>query len=93
MTRAKFAKFEVGELVEMRCAHRRDGCLVTDWLPGIVVATDPRMLGVRFENDVFVGAGQRVPDQTLWCTHGSRNLRRAAERAADIQTEEVISHE
>jgi hypothetical protein len=82
------AKFEVGEAVEMRCTHVRDGRLVTDWLPGIVAATDHRMLAVRFEIDVFVGAGQRISDRTLWCTHGSRNLRRPSERVPDIQTEE-----
>jgi hypothetical protein len=90
MTRAKF---EVGEVVEMRCTHRRAGRLVTDWLVGIVAATDYRMLAVRFDTEVFVGAGQRLPDQTLWCSHGSRNLRRPTENAADIQTEEVSSPE
>lgn len=92
MARAKFAKFAVGEVVEMRCAHRRNGRLVTDWLAGTVSAADQRMLAVRFEDEVFVG-GQHIPDQTLWCTHGSRNLRRPGERATKIQTEEVGSHE
>jgi hypothetical protein len=85
-------KFAVGEVVEMRCAHRRDGRLVTDWLAGTVSAADQRMLAVRFEAEVFV-AGQRIPDQTLWCTHGSRNLRRLSESATNIHTQEVGSHE
>jgi hypothetical protein len=92
MARTKFAKFAVGEVVEMRCAHRRDGRLVSGWLAGTVCAADQRMLAVRFEAEVFVG-GQTIPDQTLWCTHGSRNLRRLSDRATPIQSEEVGSHE
>jgi hypothetical protein len=64
----------------MRCWHRQDDRLVLDWLPGRVVAGDLRMLAVRFEAEVFANTGQAIPDRTLWCTHGSRNIRRPGER-------------
>jgi hypothetical protein len=86
------AKFEVGEVVEMRCLHRQGGQVVTDWLPGTVVAADYRMLGVRFETDVFANNGLPIGDRTLWCTHGSPNLRRPGERPAVSETHEVSSN-
>ena len=79
MARAKFA---VGEAVEMRCTHLRAGQPVLDWLPGRVTHADDRMVAVHFDAEVFANTGWRVPDRTLWCTHGSRNLRRPAEPAA-----------
>lgn len=87
------AKFEVGELVEMRCLHRRDGQVVLDWLPGSVVAADYRMLGVRFETAVFANSGLAIPDRTLWCTHGSPHLRRPGERQRADPAQEVTSHD
>ncbi len=70
------AKFSVGEAVEMRCHHLRAGQPVQDWLAGTVTHADERMLAVRFEAEVFANTGWRIPDRTLWCTHGSQNLRR-----------------
>jgi hypothetical protein len=72
-------KFSVGERVEMWCDHLRDGQRVTDWLAGTVVEADYRMAAVRFDVDVFSSDGWRIPDRTLWATHGSRNLRRLAD--------------
>jgi hypothetical protein len=71
-------KFEVGQPVEMRCYFVRDGQIVRDWLPGVVVQVEARMLAVKFDVEVFSNNGWRIPDRTLWCTHGSPNLRRAA---------------
>lgn len=72
-------KYAVGEAVEMYCGHLgADGQRVTGWLAGRVVAADSRMLAVRFETEVFANPGWPVPDRTLWCTHGSRHLRRPA---------------
>jgi hypothetical protein len=73
------AKFAVGEAVEMRCHHLRDGQRVVDWLPGRVIEADARMVAVRLEGEVFANNGWPVPDRTLWCTHGSQNLRRLGE--------------
>ncbi|MDW8325368.1 MAG: hypothetical protein RMK99_02275 [Anaerolineales bacterium] len=72
-------KLKPGERVEMRCFHRRGNEIVQDWLPGVVVSADERMLAVRFETDVFSNNGWLVPDRTLWCTHGSPNLRRVTD--------------
>jgi hypothetical protein len=72
-------KFSVGEVVEMRCRHRRDGQVVVDWLPGAVVQADARMVAVRLEGEVYSNNGWLIHDCTLWCTHGSQNLRRVAE--------------
>lgn len=72
-------KFSVGERVEMLCDHLRNGQRVTDWLAGTVTQVDYRMVAVRFEVDVFSSNGWRLPDHTLWATHGSRNLRRKAD--------------
>lgn len=75
-------KFSVGEKVEMRCDHARAGQRVNDWLAGVVVEADPRMMAVRFETDVFSSNGWRIPDRILWCAHGSPNVRRVNEQKA-----------
>jgi len=76
-------KFQVGERVEMRCPHLRDGQLVTDWLAGTVVKTDYRMAAIRFNTLVLASTGQLIADQVLWCTHGSPNLRRPTDKDAE----------
>ena len=72
-------KYEVGERVEMWCPHLRAGRPVTDWVAGKVTQADYRMVAVKFETEVFTGNGWPVPERVLWCTHGSRHLRRPAE--------------
>ena len=69
-------KFQVGERVEMRCDHIRDDKRVNDWLGGVVVEADHRMLAVRFGTDVYSSNGWLIPDRILWCAHGSPNIRR-----------------
>jgi hypothetical protein len=69
------SKFKVGDQVEMRCYHVRDGKTVHDWLAGRVVQADARMLAVMFDTDVYANNGWRIEDRTLWCAHGSPNLR------------------
>jgi hypothetical protein len=80
MSREKFA---TGERVEMRCNHIRAGMPVNDWLPGLVVQTDHRMLAVKFETTVFTSNGLPAPERVLWCTHGSPNLRRPDQTPMD----------
>ena len=87
------AKFEVGEAVEMRCRHRREGQLALDWLGGVVVAADYRMLGVRFDTAVYANTGHPIPDRTLWCTHGSPNLRRPGEHDQTDIAHEVTAND
>jgi len=79
MTRGKFS---VGDKVEVLCDHLRDGRRVAGWLGGTVIAADRRMAAVRFEADVFSSNGWPIPERTLWCAHGSRNLRRPETQAA-----------
>jgi len=74
-------KFEVGENAEVRCRHVAGGRHVEGWLAGKVIAADHRMAAVQFETDVFSSNGFRIPDRTLWCAHGSRNIRRQSETA------------
>jgi hypothetical protein len=76
-----FDKYRVGERVEMWCDHCRNGARQTGWLPGTVAAADHRMVAVTFDDDVFTNMGWPAPDRTLWCTHGSRHLRRPAGEA------------
>jgi len=78
---ANYDKYEVGERVEMYCTHLEAGRPVTDWLEGRVAEADYRMVAVRFEADVYTSNGWPAPGRLLWCTHGSRNLRRLAEPA------------
>ncbi len=78
---ANHEKYEVGERVEMYCPHLRAGQTVTDWVGGQVTQADYRMVAVQFDTDVFASNGWPVPGRVLWCTHGSRHLRRPAEQA------------
>jgi len=71
-----YVKYVVGEAVEVLCHHMRDGQRVHDWLAGTVIQADYRMAGVQFNTDVYSSNGHKIPDRTLWCTHGSRNIRR-----------------
>jgi hypothetical protein len=82
------AKYQIGERVEMLCDHERDGRRVIDWLPGEVIEADPRMLAVRFGAPVYASNGWRIPDQVLWCTHGSRHIRRLGEDGPGPRDEE-----
>lgn len=70
------SKLTVGEQVEVRCHHRQANQIVQDWLAGVVVQVDDRMAAIRFVTDVFSNNGWLIPDRTLWCAHGSPNLRR-----------------
>ena len=70
------AKFVIGEQAEVRCEHVVDGKRAHGWLKGTVVQADYRMAAVKFDTDVFTSDGQPAPDRTLWCAHGSANIRR-----------------
>ena len=76
-------KFEVGESAEVHCRHIAGGQRVEGWLAGKVIAADHRMAAVQFETDVFSSNGFRIPDRTLWCAHGSRNIRRPKDSSTD----------
>jgi len=77
------SKFVVGETVEMFCYHVRDNQRVQDWLTGRVIQTDQRMIAVQFEQAVFSNNGWLIPDQILWCAHGSPHIRRKTTELAE----------
>lgn len=62
----------------MYCPHLRFGQPATDWVAGRVTQADFRMVAVQFETDVYTSNGWPAPGRVLWCTHGSRHLRRPA---------------
>lgn len=71
-------KLMVGEEVELRCWHRRGPQLVNDWLRGRVTQADQRMAAILLSAEVFAANGWPIADRTLWCAHGSPNVRRPA---------------
>jgi hypothetical protein len=68
-------KFDVGEKVEVRCAHHAGEKWANDWVQGVVVQADHRMAAVQFACDVLSSNGWIIPDRTLWLAHGSKNIR------------------
>lgn len=74
------ARFKVGDVVEVYCDHDRDGKRVRDWLQGVVVQVDEKMIAVQFTEDVYLTDGWMVPDRVLWTQHGSDTIRPASRR-------------
>jgi hypothetical protein len=72
--------FEVGDRVEVLCDHNRDDARVRDWLDGIVVQADYKMVAVQFVQDVYLTGGWMVPDRVLWCQQNSDVIRPAKKR-------------
>ena len=67
----------VGEVVEVYCDHNRDGRRVRDWLQGVVVQVDEKMVAIQFTEDVYLTDGWMVPDRVLWTQHSSETIRQA----------------
>ena len=72
--------FEVGDQVEVLCDHNREEARVRDWLDGIVVQADYKMVAVQFVEDVYLTGGWMVPDRVLWCQQNSDVIRPAKKR-------------
>lgn len=71
-------QFEVGDMVEVFCDHDNDKDeRVRDWLQGVIVQIDPKMIAVQFLQNVYLTEGWMVPDHVIWCPHDSKNIRRA----------------
>lgn len=68
-------KFQVGDHVDVYCDHERDGNRVRDWLEGVVVQVDPKMIAVQFKDNVYLTDGWMVPDHVLWCPKLSPHIR------------------
>jgi hypothetical protein len=68
--------YNVGDRVEVFCDHENaQGDRVRDWLIGIVVQADPKMVAIQFQENVYLTDGWMVPDHVLWCTQESSNIR------------------
>lgn len=67
--------FSVGDLVSVMCDHEKGEQRIRDWLEGIVVQVDPKMVAVQFNTNVFLTDGWMVPDRILWYPLESKNIR------------------
>ncbi len=72
--------YEVGDRVEVYCDHNRDDNRVRDWLKGVVVQADYKMVAVQFVEDVYLTGGWMIPDRVLWCQQNSGMIRWATKR-------------
>lgn len=70
-------EFKVGDRVEVFCDHDHNDDRVRDWLSGVVVQVDPKMIAVQFQESVYLTDGWMVPDHVLWCTKTSSHIRHA----------------
>jgi 5S rRNA maturation endonuclease (ribonuclease M5) len=71
-------QYRVGDGVEVYCDHDREGKRVRDWLMGVVVQADEKMVAVQFNEDVYLTDGWMVPDRVLWTQYDSNQIRLAS---------------
>ena len=67
--------YEVGDIVEVFCDHDKQNNRIRDWLKGIVVQVDTKMVAVQFRTDVYLTDGWMVPDHILWYPVHSQHIR------------------
>lgn len=67
--------YRVGERVEVYCDHDQNEKRVRDWLKGIVVQVDSKMVAVQFQTNVYLTDGWMVPDRILWYPLNSEHIR------------------
>jgi hypothetical protein len=73
--------FSVGDVVEIYCDHNNEnGNRIRDWLQGVVVQADEKLVAVQFNQDVYLTDGWMVPDRVLWTQHVSDTIRPATRR-------------
>jgi hypothetical protein len=72
--------YAVGDHVDVFCDHERGGNRVRDWLEGVVVQVDPKMIAVQFKDNVYLTDGWMVPDHVLWCPKTSTHIRPAQKK-------------
>ena len=68
-------QYHVGDRVEVYCDHDKNKERVRDWLEGIVVQVDPKMIAVQFKDSVYLTDGWMVPDHILWYPVNSQHIR------------------
>ena len=74
--------YDVGDLVEILCDHMQGDQRVNDWLQGVVVQADYKMVAVQFNQDVYLTDGWMVPDRVLWTRQDSDKIRPSKKRRA-----------
>lgn len=67
--------YQVGDRVEVFCDHERGTDRIRDWLEGVVVQVDPKMIAVQFQENVYLTDGWMVPDHVLWCPKNAKTIR------------------
>ncbi|MQC26127.1 MAG: hypothetical protein DWG76_01575 [Chloroflexi bacterium] len=73
--------YQVGDRVEVFCDHEdKEGNRVRDWLEGVIVQVDPKIVAVQFRESVYLTDGWMVPDHVLWCPPHSQQIRPARKR-------------
>lgn len=69
--------YQVGDRVDVYCDHERGSDRVRDWLEGVVVQVDLKMIAVQFQENVYLTDGWMVPDHVLWCPKTAKTIRPA----------------
>jgi len=72
--------YDVGDVVDVKCDHEIDGERLNDWLQGVVVQADEKMVAVQFVEDVYLTDGWMVPDHVLWCRQDGDTIRKSQHR-------------
>lgn len=73
-------KYDVGDMVEILCDHMQGEQRVNDWLQGVVVQADYKMVAVQFNQDVYLTDGWMVPDRVLWTRQDSDKIQKSKKR-------------
>lgn len=73
-------QYAVGDVVDVLCDHNQNDARVRDWLQGVVVQADEKMVAVQFTEDVYLTDGWMVPDRVLWCQHTADIIRPTTRR-------------
>jgi hypothetical protein len=73
-------RYQVGHVVEAFCDHTQKGQRVRDWLAGVVVQAEPKLVAVQFNEDVYLTDGWRIPDRILFFQQTSQHLRPTSRR-------------
>jgi hypothetical protein len=69
--------YRVGDSVDVFCDHEKNGERIRDWVQGIVVQVDEKLVAVQFRTNVYLTDGWMVPDHILWFPFDSKHLRMA----------------
>ncbi len=75
-------QYHVGDRVEVYCDHDKNNERIRDWLEGVVVQVDPKLIAIQFKDSVYLTDGWMVPDHVLWCPKNSTQLRPSRRRVS-----------